>query len=123
MMVDSQPPLSYLPDGWAHLVLGSRYSYISRVTSHFYSASLSPRDQTLIWNVRLPQLQHMVNFNMDAMLINIYTGMKGIHTHIYKSPIIKFLRKPPSVHQGKGALKHRLASCKTSFWKISKWLE
>lgn len=51
MTVKSQPLLSYLPNGWAHLgsSLSEDYTaHISPVAPQFYSASLSPRDQTLI---------------------------------------------------------------------------
>lgn len=51
MTVKSQPLLSYLPDGWPHLgsSLSEDYTaHISPVAPQFYSASLSPRDQTLI---------------------------------------------------------------------------
>lgn len=56
MTVKSQLLLSYLPEGWAHLGSSLYEDYtadISQVAPQFYSASLSPRDRTLIWNVKL----------------------------------------------------------------------
>ena len=97
MVVEFQPLLSYFLDGSALCPYRACRVHTSRVAPHFYCLL------TLVWNVWLLELQHLVNFNMEAILINICICMKGTHTH--KSQIIKILGKPPpSVRQGKVSL-------------------
>ena len=97
MVVEFQPLLSYFLDGSALRPYRACRVHTSRVAPHFYCLL------TLVWNVWLLELQHLVNFNMEAILINICICMKGTHTH--KSQIIKILGKPPpSVHADEPAV-------------------